>query len=54
MEKHIYDDKNGIDYTLYGDYYLPNLIVGNMECSGKLILKNIENHIIRCWFYRES
>ena len=25
MEKHIYDDKNGIDYTLYGDYYLPNL-----------------------------
>ena len=25
MEKHIYDDKNGLVYTLYGDYYLPNL-----------------------------
>lgn len=25
MEKHIYDDKNGLDYTLYGDYYLPDL-----------------------------
>lgn len=25
MEKHIYDDKNGLGYTLYGDYYLPNL-----------------------------
>lgn len=25
MEKHIYDDKNDLDYTLYGDYYLPDL-----------------------------
>ena len=25
MEKHIYDDKNGLGYTLYGDYYLPDL-----------------------------
>lgn len=25
MEKHIYDEKNGLGYTLYGDYYLPNL-----------------------------
>ena len=25
MEKHIYDDKNGLGYTLYGAYYLPNL-----------------------------
>ena len=25
MEKHIYDDKTGLGYTLYGDYYLPNL-----------------------------
>lgn len=25
MEKHIYDDKNGLGYTLYGDYYLTNL-----------------------------
>ena len=25
MEKHIYDDKSGLGYTLYGDYYLPDL-----------------------------
>lgn len=25
MEKHIYDDKNGLGYTLYGDYYLSDL-----------------------------
>ena len=25
MGKHIYDDKNGLGYTLYGDYYLPDL-----------------------------
>lgn len=25
MEKYIYDDKNGLGYTLYGDYYLPDL-----------------------------
>lgn len=25
MEKHICDDKNGLVYTLYGDYYLPDL-----------------------------
>ena len=25
MDKHIYDEKNGLGYTLYGDYYLPDL-----------------------------
>lgn len=25
MKKHIYDDKSGLGYTLYGDYYLPDL-----------------------------
>ena len=25
MEKHIYDEKNGLGYTLHGDYYLPDL-----------------------------
>ena len=25
MKKHIYDEKNGLSYTLYGDYYLPDL-----------------------------
>ena len=25
LAKHIHDDKNGLDYTLHGDYYLPEL-----------------------------
>ena len=25
LAKHIHDEKNGLDYTLYGDYYLPDL-----------------------------
>ena len=25
LAKHIHDDKNGLDYTLHGDYYLPDL-----------------------------
>lgn len=25
MKKHIYDEKNGLSYTLHGDYYLPDL-----------------------------
>ncbi len=25
LPKHIHDDKNGLNYTLYGDYYLPDL-----------------------------
>ena len=27
MEKHIYDEKTGISYTLQGDYYLPDLVL---------------------------
>ena len=25
MKKHLYDEKNGLSYTLHGDYYLPDL-----------------------------
>ena len=25
MKKHIMDEKTGISYTLYGDYYLPDI-----------------------------
>lgn len=37
MDKHIYDDKNGLGYTLYGDYYLPDLelIEDEETCYGK-------------------
>ena len=31
MEKHIYDEKNGLNYTLCGDYYLPDLVLNEEE-----------------------
>ena len=31
MEKHIYDEKNGMSYTLHGDYYLPDLVLREEE-----------------------
>ena len=31
MKKHIYDEKNGLSYTLHGDYYLPDLILAADE-----------------------
>ncbi len=31
MEKHIYDEKNGMSYTLHGDYYLPDLVLNEEE-----------------------
>ena len=31
MEKHVYDEKNGLSYTLCGDYYLPNLVLNEEE-----------------------
>ena len=31
MKKQIYDEKNGMSYTLHGDYYLPNLVLNEEE-----------------------
>ena len=31
MKKHIYDESNGLSYTLHGDYYLPDLAVKEEE-----------------------
>ena len=31
MEKHIYDEKNGLSYTLHGDYYLTDLVLNEEE-----------------------
>ena len=33
MEKHIYDENNGLTYTLPGDYYLPDLAVLEEETA---------------------
>ena len=35
LAKHIHDEKNGLDYTLHGDYYLPDLGVDPGEPLGK-------------------
>ena len=31
MKKQIYDAKNGMNYTLHGDYYLPDLVLREEE-----------------------
>ena len=31
MKKQIYDEKNGLSYTLHGDYYLPDLEINEDE-----------------------
>ena len=31
MKKQIYDEKNGLSYTLHGDYYLPDLEINEGE-----------------------
>ena len=33
MEKQIYDEKNGLGYTLHGDYYLPDLVLNEEELT---------------------
>jgi hypothetical protein len=49
MEKHIYDETNGLSYTLYGDYYLPDLELpedeeANYEKYGMLRKTYLEKH----------
>ena len=31
MEKHVYDEKNGLSYALCGNYYLPDLVLNEEE-----------------------
>ena len=33
MKKHIYDESNGLSYTLHGDYYLPDLEINEEELT---------------------
>ena len=33
MKKQIYDEKNGLSYTLHGDYYLPDLEINEEESA---------------------
>ena len=31
MKMHIYDEQNGLHYTLHGDYYLPDLVLHDKD-----------------------
>lgn len=48
MKKHIYDESNGLIYTLHGDYYLPDLAVNEEELTygkyGMLRRKFLKEH----------
>lgn len=33
MKKHIYDENNGLSYTLYGDYYIPDIVLPEDEIA---------------------
>lgn len=51
MKKHIYDECNGLSYTLHKDYYLPELAMnekestyGKYEMLRKQFLKEIDWH----------
>ena len=49
MKKHIYDEKNGISYTLQGDYYLLDIALPNEEQQpvglwGQRHLRYIKQH----------
>lgn len=35
LPSRIHDSKNGLDYTLVGDYYLPDLDIENSQPLGK-------------------
>ena len=39
MKKQIYDEKNGMSYTLHGDYYLPDLVLNEAEPTYGMLRK---------------
>ena len=57
MKKQIYDEKNGLSYTLHGDYYLPNLEInegeptyGKYGMMRKQLLKDTGVQSISIWY----
>ncbi len=48
MKKQIYDEKNGLSYTLHGDYYLPDLEINEEEPTygkyGKMRKQFLKEH----------
>ena len=47
LPRHIHDEKNGLDYTLHGDYYLPDLEVPktpSLNRWGRMALDGLQKH----------
>ena len=48
MKKQIYDEKNGLSYTVHGDYYLPDLEINEEEPTygkyGKMRKQFLKEH----------
>ena len=49
LEDRFIDEKTGIEYTLVGDYYIPNLVIEpqrkiNLNKYGRLRLEYLKNH----------
>ena len=49
MKKQIYDEKNGLSYTLHGDYYLLDLEINEEEPTyGKYGIMRKQFHCVSC------
>ncbi|MDY4928660.1 TnpV protein [Clostridium fessum] len=47
LPRHIHDERNGLDYTLYGDYYLPDLEVPPtppLNHWGRTVFNRLQEH----------
>ena len=48
LPQHVHDEGNGLDYTLYGDYYLPDLELPKEQRPigrwGKMRLEYLKEH----------
>ena len=47
LPRHVHDERNGLDYTLYGDYYLPDLEVPEtppLNHWGHMVFYRLQEH----------
>ena len=45
MKKQIYDEKNGLSYTLHGDYYLLDLEHRSVKCQYLVLTGKLTEHL---------
>ena len=44
LPQHVHDKGNGLDYTLCGDYYLPDLEVPPLNRWGRMAFSRLQEH----------